>query len=138
METLNELSKTLPTIQSHVSDIRVVYDSGREKVCSDSQLTEFSFSSHPSGANPRLRFDLAEYRILRTLAKDNFHFHKPSLLALEGLYAFPFHYFIPHLCTPFLDCVDWRIPSPSTSTSVGRKVDVLDYRFCFPSILRYD
>jgi len=31
METLNELHGTLPTIQSHVSDIRVVYDSGREK-----------------------------------------------------------------------------------------------------------
>ena len=32
METLNELHDTLPTVHSHVSDIRVVYDSGREKV----------------------------------------------------------------------------------------------------------
>ena len=38
METLNELHDTLPTIQSHVSDIRVVYDSGREKVRSGPQL----------------------------------------------------------------------------------------------------
>ena len=38
METLNELHDTLPTIQSQVSDIRVVYDSGREKVRSCSAL----------------------------------------------------------------------------------------------------
>ena len=38
METLNELHGTLPTIQSHVSDIRVVYDSGREKVRSCPEL----------------------------------------------------------------------------------------------------
>jgi len=31
MDALNELDNTLPTIQSHVSDIRVLYDSGREK-----------------------------------------------------------------------------------------------------------
>ncbi|KAF8809468.1 hypothetical protein BYT27DRAFT_7094370 [Phlegmacium glaucopus] len=31
MKTLNELSETLPTTQSQVSDIRVVYDSGRAK-----------------------------------------------------------------------------------------------------------
>ena len=39
METLNELSETLPTTQSQVSDIRVVYDSGREKVRSSPKLT---------------------------------------------------------------------------------------------------
>ena len=32
METLSELHDTLPTIQSHVSDIRGVYDSGKKKV----------------------------------------------------------------------------------------------------------
>ena len=32
MNVLSDLAETLPTIQSQVADIRVVYDSGREKV----------------------------------------------------------------------------------------------------------
>jgi hypothetical protein len=34
MKVLSELAGTLPTIQSQVADIRVVYDSGRNQVCS--------------------------------------------------------------------------------------------------------
>lgn len=33
MESLTQLSQTLPKIQSQVVDIRLVHDSGREKVC---------------------------------------------------------------------------------------------------------
>ena len=32
MNVLSDLAETLPTIQSQVADIRIVYDSGREKV----------------------------------------------------------------------------------------------------------
>jgi len=34
MKVLSELAETLPIIQSQVADIRVVYDSGRNNVCS--------------------------------------------------------------------------------------------------------
>ena len=57
METLNELSGTLPTIQSQVSDIRVVYDSGRQKVGSSLQVAAYSsinLSSRCSGPNTYL------------------------------------------------------------------------------------
>ena len=57
METLNELSKTLPTTQSQVLDIQVAYDSGRTKVRSTAHLTAYSyndFSSRLSGANTHL------------------------------------------------------------------------------------
>jgi hypothetical protein len=33
LEALTDLSETLPTIQSQVTNIRKVYDSGRQKVC---------------------------------------------------------------------------------------------------------
>lgn len=33
MDVLSDLAETLPTIQAQVDEIRVVYDSGREKVC---------------------------------------------------------------------------------------------------------
>ena len=69
METLNELHGTLPTIQSHVSDIRVVYDSGREKVRSCPELgwplvVLTFFYLVRIGANTCLRFNLAKHRIL--------------------------------------------------------------------------
>lgn len=32
MKILSDLAETLPTIQSQVADVRVVYDSGRDKV----------------------------------------------------------------------------------------------------------
>jgi len=93
-------------------------------------------ASRRSGETSRLRFDVAEHRVLRTLAKDHFHFYKPSLLALEAIHAFAFHYFVPYLCSPFLDCFDWRIPRSSTSTGVGGEVDVLDY--CIGLLMNHD
>ena len=66
MESLTQLSQTLPKIQSQVVDIRVVHDSGREKVClfpTSRCLCAETVKCFPGSSSSR-RPGLAQHRIL--------------------------------------------------------------------------
>ena len=128
MKVLSDLDETLPTIQSQVAGIRVVYDSGRDKVRFFSLSIMFPIPIDMlTGTIASLRSEMAQHRILRTMALYYFHLFQSRLMALEIKHT-------DHLCTVFhclflsllassLGC----IPGSPSSIGLGRKTDVLMY-----------
>jgi hypothetical protein len=66
-DQLTYLAETLPTVRTEVSDIRLVYDSGRQKVNYYSVTDVFIFliaTSSYSGAETRRRSRMVRHRLL--------------------------------------------------------------------------
>jgi hypothetical protein len=86
-DDLLRLSEALPNVQTQISDIRHVYDSGREKVCPfPNPITSTSLKTIPSnaGSNTSQRTKLAQYRVVRTFPHHHLHSQCSSLVAMES------------------------------------------------------
>jgi hypothetical protein len=83
---LTALAEKLPIIRTEVSDIRLVYDSGRRKVnARHIHPASSSFSlTIITGPTTRLRSRMVRHRFLRTLAYHHLHLVEPCLMALES------------------------------------------------------